>query len=504
MYSMISNALPNDIAALQTLVHNQSILIEELQAQLKILRGQHYGPSSEKMSRDQLSFFEEQDAQNRPESAVEATPTQVQSYERQRGGRRKLPSHLKRVRLEHDLLESDKVCTCGCGEMIRIGEEISEQLDIIPAEVYVLEHVRFKYACKQCANGVKIAPLPKQPIPKSNASPGLLSHLVISKYADALPLHRQVAMLKRYGLEITSSSLSRYMIEVGELVQPLVNLLYDQLFEYHLVQMDETTTQVLKEAGRRAQNKSFVWVARGGPPGKEVVLYQYDPSRSHQVAQKILKSYTGYLQTDGYKAYALLEHHNGITSVGCWAHARRKFIEVKNVLNKSESTGLVDEGLSYIQTLYRIEQEIREASAEERYQKRQVESRPVLGNMRTWLDASLLKAPPKSLIGKAMHYVNHNWEKLNRYLEDGIIPIDNNATENAIRPFVVGRKNWLFSDTPKGAHANANLYTLIETVKGHGIEPYAYLRQVFEKLPQMTTVDEMETLLPWNLKTPDT
>ena len=322
----------------------------------------------------------------------------------------------------------------------------------------------------------------------------------MSKYQDALPLYRQEQILQRIGVDIPRATLANWMIQAGTLVQPLINLLRDQLLGYHVVQMDETTVQVLKEAGKAAQSKSYLWVQRGGPPDHRIILYDYDPSRAQGVPKRLLEGFSGYLQTDGYEGYNAVVAGNGLTHVGCWAHARRKFDEAVKAQGKKKRAGRAWRALSLIQKLYRVEREARELSSEQRRAYRNEQARVVLDELRTWLDDALPHVPPTSATGKALYYLNEQWPKLIRYLEDGRLEIDNNRVENAIRPFVVGRKNWLFSDSVKGVKASANLYSLIETAKANGLEPYRYLRYMFTELPKADTVKTIEALLPGNLE----
>ena len=406
-----------------------------------------------------------------------------------------LPARLPRIEVIHELPEDERFCEHD-GQMLReINEVVSEQLDIVPATIQVIRHIRKQYAC-ECGRCIRTAPLPAQPIPKSMASPGLLAHVTVSKYVDALPLYRQETILKRIGVELPRATLSSWMIRMGQLVQPLINLMRDRLLEYDIIQMDETRVQVLKEADRRAQSKSYLWVQRGGPPDGRVILYDYDPSRSGAVPERLLAGYKGYLQSDGYGSYNAVVAANGLKPLGCMAHARRRFDEAVKAQGKNKRRGKAWHGLALIQKLYRVEKLARPMTPEKRYRLRLEQAQPIFDEMRTWLEMTLPQVPPKNATGKALHYLHSQWDKLTRYLDDGRLEIDNNLCENAIRPFVVGRKNWLFSDSVAGVNASANLYSLIETAKAHGLEPYAYLREVFTKLPQANTVEDIESLLP--------
>jgi len=334
------------------------------------------------------------------------------------------------------------------------------------------------------------------------ASPGLLAHITVSKYQDALPLYRQETILRRIGVDIPRATLANWMIRSGILVQPLINLLRDRLLDYDIIQMDETPVQVLKELGKRAQSKSYIWVQRGGPPAQPVVLYDYDPGRGAGVPKRLLEGFQGYLQTDGYDAYNAVVAVNGLAHVGCMAHARRKFNDAVKAQGTNKKRGKAHRGLALIRKLYRVEKQARKQklTADERYAWRQQHAQAVLEELRSWLHEALPQVPPTSVTGKALNYLHNEWSKLIRYLDDGRLEIDNNATENTIRPFVLGRKNWLFSTSVKGVKASANLYSLIETAKANGLEPYAYLRHVFTELPKAETVEAIEALLPGNFK----
>ena len=505
------NQLPDDIDALKSLVAEQVARNEQLttenqryktqvltlQEQLNLALAKRYAASSEKISPDQVCMF------NEAEAAVESAPDAddeiiVPAHTRKKRGRKPLPDNLPRVDVVHEIPESERHCDHDGQLLAEIGEVISEQLDIIPAKIQVIRHIRKKYACN-CGKTIKAAPLPAQPIPKSMASPGLLAHITVSKYQDALPLYRQETILQRIGVDIPRATLANWMIRAGTLIQPLINLLQDRLLAYDIIQMDETTVQVLKEDGKAAQSKSYLWLQRGGPPDQPVVLYDYDPGRGAGVPMRLLTGFTGYLQTDGYDGYNAVVAKNKLVHVGCMAHARRKFSEAVKAQGKKKKRGKAHRGLALIQKLYRVEKQARKLDAEDRHACRQQEARPALGELRAWLDEALLQVPPKSATGKALNYLNREWGKLTRYLDDGRLEIDNNGAENAIRPFVVGRKNWLFSDSVKGVNASANLYSLIETAKANGLEPYAYLRYLFTELPKAETLEAIEALLPGNL-----
>jgi transposase len=497
--------LPNDVDALKALVADQvarnaqlESKVLTLQEQLNLALAKRYAASSEKLSPDQIRLFDE--AEVDIEVTLEADDEiLVPAHTRKKRGRKPLPDNLPRVEVIHDLPESERRCDHDGQLLVEIGDVICEQLDIIPAKIQVIRHIRKKYACS-CGKAIKTAPLPAQPIPKSLASPGLLAHITVSKYQDALPLYRQETILQRIGVDIPRATLANWMIRAGALVQPLINLLQDRLLAYDIIQMDETTVQVLKEDGKAAQSRSYLWLRRGGPPDQRVVLYDYDPSRGQAVPKRLLAGFTGYLQTDGYDGYNAIVALNGLTHIGCMAHARRKFSDAVKAQGKKKKTGKAHRGLALIQKLYRIEKQARKLEPEQRHDHRQRHARPILDELRTWLDQALPQVPPTSATGKALNYLHKEWDKLIRYLDDGRLEIDNNLAENAIRPFVLGRKNWLFSNSVKGVKASANLYSLIETAKVNNLEPYAYLRYLFTALPNAETVEAIEALLPGTIK----
>ncbi len=444
-----------------------------------------------------------------PEPALEDEPEEeihVPAHNRRKRGRKPLPEELPRVEVLHDIDDSDKTCACGC-QLTRIGEEVSEQLDIIPAKMQVIRHIRPKYACKNCEGveddgpTVKIAPVPPRIIPRSIATPGLLAHILTAKFVDHTPFYRQEKQFQRLGVEISRTSMCGWAMQTATVCQPLLNLFIDEVLSSFVIQADETTLQVLQEPGRDPTTKSYMWIFRRGDPEKPVLIYQYHPTRGGDVAKAFLRDFEGYVQTDGYVGYDFLDHEEKVRHIGCMAHARRKFMDVIKAQGKDKKNGSAQKALNFIRKLYRIEKEAREEglSPDELYQVRQKESKPILDQFKNWLDGAVLRTPPKGLLGKAIAYTLNQWNRLVGYIEDGRLSIDNNMAENAVRPFVVGRKNWLFAGTPEGAEASALLYSLIETARANKLEPYAYLRFIFEKLPTAEALQDYEAMLPWNL-----
>jgi transposase len=508
--------LPNTVAELQSLVidfaelrQNYETEISLLKEEISILKHRLFGRKSEKLpiGTGQLLLFNEAEAAHAEDRGAALEKIAVPAHERRRGCRKPLPANLPRVEAVHDLTEEQKQCACGA-QKSRIGEDVSEQFDIIPPKIQVIKHVRPKYVCKKCEGvaadepAVSIAPMPEQMIPKSIATPGLLAWSLTGKFVDALPFYRIEHILKRYGVEVSRQTLCCWAVKVAELCKPLLDLMVEDILHGFQINADETTLQVLQEPGREATTRSYMWLFRGGTEQRPVIIYQYHETRSGQVAQGFLKNYAGFVQTDGYLGYDFLEQIEGITHLGCWAHVRRKFVEVVNAVGKDKDgkkkTGSGEVALDYIGTLYLIEKECaeRKLSYAQIARERQIRAGPILEQFKAWLEKRSPQVPPGSTLGKAIRYTLGQWERLTVYLRDGRLRPDNNRAENAIRPFVLGRKNWLFAATPDGAHASAAIYSIIETAKANGLEPYWYLRYLFEHLPCANTKQEYKKLLP--------
>jgi transposase len=504
-----SRSLEKIIIDLTAQLENQQKIIDQSKAELslykekyarlieeiRLARQQRFSFSSEKNVL-QSDLFDEAGIEL-PEEIMDQLreeEIQVDSHTRKKHPvRKKLPGWLPREVIVHDITEEEK--TCGCGEqLVRIGEETSEQLKYIPAKISVIQHVRPKYACKPCQENVKIAPMPVLLLPKSIATPELVAHTIISKYTDHLPLYRQEAIWERMEIDMPRSSLCGWILKVAELCEPLVYQLRKIILAYDYAQADETKVQVLDEVGRDNKTKSFMWVYRGGGE-KLCIVYEYQETRGGYHAQHFLKDFKGYLQTDAYSGYYWTDNDENIISVGCHAHARRPFAELAK-LNKG--TGLAAEALNFYRKLYKVEKLAREnnLSSDARHELRQEQSKPVLDKFKIWLDHHLTTTSEQAKIGKAIRYCLNHWTELNNYLKDGRIEIDNNLIENAIRPFALGRKNWLFMGSPAGAKAGSIFYSLIETCKANNIEPYRYLCTMLNRIRGCVTEDDYCKLLP--------
>lgn len=488
--------------------------IQLLTEENRWLKQQLFGRSSEQRATDDVSPDQQRLIFNEAEVVAPAAGTEpsitIPAHDRKKRGRKVLPAQLPRIEIIHDLPDSDKVCTqTDCGAVLTvIGQETAEQLDYLPAQVRVLKHIRLKYACPCCRQGVKVACAAPQVLPKSNASPSLLAHIATAKYVDGTPLYRQEAQFKRVGIELPRATQANWIIKLGDAVIPLINLMSEQCRAQPLIHMDETTLQVLK-SHKAATTTHYLWVQAAGPPGQRLVLFDYDPSRSAQVPRRWLQDYAGLLLTDGYEAYDAAIVGTAITHAACWAHVRRKFDEAaKAALGKD---GHARTALDFIGQLYGIKRQIKHRreqceqrgellSAADILALRAQHSAPIIEQFKHWLDTHADHVLPQSAVGKAIHYTLRQWPKLMQFLNHAIIPLDNNRAENAIRPFVIGRKNWLFCDTQAGASASARMYSLIETAKANGLKPHAYLTRLFAELPKAKCVADIEALLPFKIK----
>ena len=474
------------------------ILLKEENKRLMLSK---FSASSEKFNPNQAELIFDEAENPGVFDDVDDDIINIPSHPRKKTGRTKIPEHITRIDVVYDLADADKFCDHDGHALHKIGEEVSEQLDIIPASVQVKRSVRMKYACRHCDQGIKTAKAPKQPIPKSLASPSLLAGIVVNKYQDGLPLYRQQSILKRAGIELPRATLANWMIQCAELLTPLINLFRDRLLESTLIHMDETPIQVLREPDKPATSKSYMWLQCSGEHDHPVVLYDYSPTRSGEVPKQLLEGYSGLLQTDSYAGYHGVADRHDIELIGCWAHARRKFdTAIKaNKGIKGALNGNAGHAMNAIQKLYRIEKQIKGKTPEEIYNIRQRKSKPIIEKLKKWLEETKPKITPQSLTGKALTYLDNQWPYLTAYLEHGEAAIDNNKAERAIRPFVIGRKNWLFANSVKGAKASSTLYSIIETAKANKIEPWHYLNLVFKDLPNAETVEDIEALLPWNV-----
>jgi|FLOH01.1.fsa_nt_gi transposase len=483
-------------------IDKQAKEIADLKEKVDYMLRQKFASSSEKFPSNQPSLFEEVTSDI---EIVEEKETENISYTRKkRGSRTSPPESLPHVRVEHDMSEEEKVCSCGCG-MKCIKEIVSHQYDIIPASFSVIDNVRFVYACiNKCGEAVKTSSLTPQVLPRHQVTASFLATIAVQKFEDALPLDRQVKIYKkRFGVNFTATTFSNWMIKTSELrLKPLIDKLSTIQMQSGYIQADETTLQVLNEKDKTAKSKSYIWL-KASTDKHPIVLMHYSVNRSATTAEFLFDGFTGYMQTDGYAGYNSVADKEGVTQLGCWAHARRKFTDiVKSGASDEVSKKYAQELVVMVAKLYKIEKEIKDDPPDTKKSKREKESVLIMETIKEWHESNFLKALALGgAIARAFTYLNNQFTKLSVYLEDGRLSIDNNRAENHVRPIAVGRKNWLFATSTKGAVALCNWYSIIETAKANGLDPYAYLCYVLTLLPMYEHEGkDIEALLPWNVE----
>jgi len=466
------------IRELAETLRQQNHLIAGLQHQLERLLRQRYGKKGEAVDPAQLLLF-------MPEIPVEPMapmpppdPSTTPEPKPPGHGRKPLPAALPRQRIVHDVPLGGRACP-GCGgERSPIGEDTREQLEYVPGSLIVLEHARLKYACKCCSAHVAIAGRLPEPIEKGLPGPGLLAHVAVSKYADHLPLYRQEGIFQRFGVELSRSTMGDWMAAAAGLLEPIVAAMTRRILLSKVIGTDDTPVKVQDHTPGQGIKTGRLWVYLGDLDNPFTV-YDYRPDRSGDGPERFLKGYkSGYLQSDAYSGYDGI-HARGIVEVGCWAHARRKFYDAR-----ASDPERAHAAIAWIGRLYGVESDAKkhQLDAAGRHALRQGRSRPILDSFGTWLAGEAAKVLPKSPIGEAISYSRMNWAALSCYLEAGFLSIDNNASENAIRPIAVGRKNWLFCGSDRGGQTAATLMSLTSSCKSLGVEPFAYLRDVLDRV----------------------
>ena len=500
-------ALRQELAAARAQLGTAAVEIEHLRTQLAALRRQHYGQSSERLDADiaqlemRLEDLEENEAERQVALPEPATPA---GSPRPRGKavRKPLPAHLPRETVVH---EPEVVCgCCDRGRLARLGEDVTEVLEKIHARLKVIRHVRPRYACRVC-EGVFQAPAPDLPIERGRPGPGLIAHVVMSKYCDGLPLFRQSVILAREGVEIDRATLADWIGRAAWWLAPLARLIGTTVMAQPVLHTDDTPIRTLAPGSGKTRLSRF-WVyavdprphAGADPPA---AFYRYSPDRKGERPREHLAGFSGVIHADAFSGYdALYRPEAGqparIQHAACWAHARRKLFEVH------EATGspIAAEALCRIQALYRIEAEITGKAAVDRQAERHVRSKPLLDDLKAWMEVQRRRASGKTALGKALQYSLGRWEALTRYADDGRLAIDNNVAERLLRGIAVTRKNFLFLGSDKGGERAAILYTLIETAKLNGLDPDAYLAYAIDRLARGHLASRISELLPWNCK----
>ena len=488
--------------------------VELLMEALRLARHKQFGASSEKSKdtlMEQLSFlFNEAEVFSATEKGVEENVTTVAAHKRHKKHEytlENIPEGIETKQVEHRLEGEDLICP-QCGDtMTEIGKEVVQTLEFIPARAVVREDIYYTYACKSCSESadegcetpIVKAPREKNIIPGSFATPEAIAHIMTQKFVMGSPLYRQEQEINRQGIHLSRQTMSNWILRATEdYLTPVYEQLHKELLKRDVLHADETTLQVLHEPGKKPQTDSYMWLYRtSGDTDKPIVLYEYQPGRGAKHPKEFLAGYKGYLHTDGYAGYHDLGED--ITVVGCWAHLRRKFDEAVKSLPKGKSKGSsASQGLAYCNLLFEIEQGLADKTAEERYEERLKQAKPVLDAMLSW--ANSRTAAPQSALGKAFHYLKEQWPYLTRYLKDGRLEISNNRAERSIKPFVIDRKNFLFANTPNGATGSAIMFSLIQTAIENGLDPYKYLTWLLKQAKDADLADNyfIQSLLPWN------
>jgi len=474
-------------------IQYKTLKIEQLSHELAYLKRLKFSHKSEQLSALQLSLLDE--GTEADLAAVEAelealqTPLNLKPVKLQ-PKRQALPPHLPRIEIRHD--PAHPSCSCGCS-LRHIGEDVSEKLDYVPGTFQVERHVRSKWVCDHCETLVQ-APMPAHIIDKGLPTAGLLAHLLIAKYADHLPLYRQAQMFERAGLAIPSSTLSQWVGVCGLHLAPLSEALKQALLNQPVLHADETPVPMLKP-GKNKTHQAYIWAyASPNTAPIKAVYYAFSEGRSGQYVRDVLQHWQGHLVCDDYGGYKQC-FKQGIIEVGCMAHARRKFVE----LHETGKSTLAEQAIALMAQLYVVEQEGKNLPPDERQALRQLKAKPITALLHQWLQAHVQQVPKGGVTEKAIRYSLKRWNALTRYLEDGALPIDNNWVENQMRPWALGRKNWLFAGSLRSGQHAANIMSLIQSAKINGLEPFAYLKDVIERLPTHKA-SQINELLPHNWK----
>jgi transposase len=503
-----AQALVEDNTNLNRKVVQLEAKIAWFEEQFRLAQHRRFGASSEQTPVGQEALlFNEAEACATP-ALPEPTVEEITYKRRKTKGHREAQlAGLPVEEIPYELPEAERICPQCSGALHEMGTEVRQELKIVPAQVSVVRHIRAKYACRHCqaeetTTPILTAPMPKPAFPNSVASASAAAHIMSEKFVMGSPLYRIEQQLERNGLNLSRQTMANWMIKGAGWLETVYDRMKAELLARDIVHADETTLQVLREPNRDAKTDSYMWLYRTGREGPAIVLFDYQTTRAGSHPKDFLGEYDGYLNVDGYAGYDALSAQ--LTLAGCWTHARRKFDEAVKALpavarKNGAAQSSAHAGLAFCNALYKIESDLKGATDNERFAARIERSKPVLDAFKLWLDENAASVLPKSALGTAIAYCRNQWTKLNAFLLDGRLEIDNNRAERSIKPFVIGRKNWLFANTPKGARASAVIYSLVETAKENGLNPFAYLEHLFEALPNIDADDPAVAagLLPW-------
>jgi transposase len=504
-YGQQIEALSIEIFSLKEANIKLEALVKYYEGQLLLLKRRQFGASSERICEGQLSLLGEVEITPPPPEIEEVTITRKKRI----GKREEDLANLLVVRVEYEIPEEERTCPECAAPMNDIGVSIRREIEIIPAQAIVKEHAIHSYACqsseckeKNDKTTIITADSPKPLISGSLASPSLVAHIASQKYSMGLPLYRIEKGFQYDGINISRQNMSGWVIKCYQMYLVSIYLLLKTfLLEESYLHADETTVQVLREPNRPAKTKSYEWVYRTGRGAKhKIVIYDYKETRRQEHPQEFLGNFKGFLNTDGYQAYKNLP--SDIVIVGCWAHARRYFENLWKTIPEDKREGTdAQKGLQYINALFKLERDFAKLSPEERYKARLEKSKPIADAFFSWVDS--IRALPKGLLGEAVTYAKNQRIYLNNVFLDGSLEISNNRCERSVKPFVQGRKAWLFSCTPDGAEASSALFSIIETAKENGLNPFQYVKFLLETLPYQTSGTNLENFLPWSDTLPD-
>lgn len=515
----VSIELPDDVETLKSMLRDEREKNARLERKLdwaeekyRAMELRYFGRKSEKYNPfedKQNRLFDEAEAHEGDEAPPIVEKLVIAEHERKKRGRKPKADNLPVVEIVRELTEAELSCPC-CGKpRPEIGDERTSEYDLVPAHVEKIITIRKKYGPCECmafkgsgAATIITAPASAKLVKGSDFTNRTIAFFLTAKYADAIPFYRMEKTLARSGLIVSRAGLSKLAVSTGRAIGDLIELMNRDVRSSPVMLMDETTVQVLSGGDGPPGKKSYMWVARGYKKGKPIHRFAYHENRQGSFADTLVKGFSGYLQTDGYAGYDHLDISAGIVHVGCFAHIRRKFVEAWETSGK---TGIAKEAIDLIGKIYSCESDLRSklskaAVDEEQFAElRAIQMAPIFDALRQWIQAKALAVAPQSKLGMAISYTQKVFERAIRFVDHPLLTPDTNAVENAIRPFVVGRKNWLFSGSHSGAHASAGLYSIIETAKANGHEPYAYLCHLFDRLPTCTTPEARKALLPYNL-----